>query len=85
VVFGRVAKIPAKGIAVRLVAKEKTVLEQLSGDEGQFSFEKVPPGDYQLQAEGLIAGNRRSGEMDVKVPPAPESLKPIELLLQSRR
>ena len=85
VVFGRLAKTPAKGITVRLVAKDQKVLELLSDDDGQFAFERVPPGDYRLQAQGLIAGNRRSGEMDVKVPPAPDKIQPIELILQTGR
>ncbi len=83
VIFGRLAKTPAKGITVRLVAKDQKVLELLSDEDGQFAFTNVPPGDYRLRAEGLIAGNRRSGEMDLQVPPPPAEVEPIELLLQS--
>ncbi|MCL4204040.1 MAG: hypothetical protein KJ000_16175 [Pirellulaceae bacterium] len=85
VVFGRLAKTAASGIAVRLVANEKLVMERRTDQDGQFLFEKVAPGDYVLEAEGLIAGNRRTGGTDLKVPPPPEPVPPVELVLQTER
>jgi hypothetical protein len=85
VVFGRLAKTPANGITVRLVADGKPTLQRQSDEDGQFLFEKVPPGDYRLEAVALIAGNRRTGELNLKVPPPPETLPPVELILQTDR
>lgn len=83
VVFGRLAKAPAAGIAVRLVESGQPIRERRSDKDGQFVFDKVPPGDYRLEAAGLIAGNRRTGTMPLEVPPAPEAIPPIELILQT--
>ena len=85
VVFGRLAKAPAAGIAVRLIEDDKPIRERRSDKDGQFVFDKVPPGDYRLEAAGLIAGNRRTGTMQLEVPPAPEAIPPIELILQTEQ
>ncbi|TVS12999.1 MAG: carboxypeptidase regulatory-like domain-containing protein, partial [Planctomycetaceae bacterium] len=83
VVFGRLAKTPTAGITVRLIEGDKPIRERQSDKDGQFVFDKVPPGDYRLEAAGLIAGNRRTGTMQLEVPPAPEAIPPIELILQT--
>jgi hypothetical protein len=86
VVFGRLKKAPAAGIAVRLIADDKPVPKPRESDEdGQFVFDNVPPGVYRLEAEGLIAGNWRTGTMPLEVPPAPEPIEPIELILQTKQ
>ena len=72
-------------MTIRLVANGKTTDEVQSNKDGQFAFERVTPGEYKLTGEGLIAGNRRSAEIALTVPPAPKQVDPVELILESAR
>jgi hypothetical protein len=84
-VYGKLGKSPAAGVTVRLVANGKTAQEVKSGQDGQFAFEQVVPGEYKLVGEGLIAGNQRTAEMALTVSPAPKKAEPVELILETPR
>ena len=86
VVYGRFEKRPVDDAEVRLVSKADQKARNAATDEqGRFTFGQVVPGEYTLTAEKLIAGNRRTRKIDIKVPPPPELVKPVVLILDAPR
>jgi hypothetical protein len=84
-VYGKLAKSPAAGVTVRLVAGGKTTHEIKSDKDGKFAFEQVAPGEYKLVGEGLIAGNQRKAEIALTVSPGQKQVEPVELILETPR
>jgi hypothetical protein len=61
-------KDEVKGATVKLIdAKGKQKDEQKSGADGAYAFEKVPPGDYTIEAKKAIPG--MFGKTNLTVPP----------------
>jgi uncharacterized protein DUF1416 len=81
VVYGRFSKSPVASVPVRLINKEdETIAKAVSDAEGRFTL-KAPPGEYQLRAEVLLGGNRRSAQASVTIPPEDAVAEKTELLL----
>ena len=87
VVYGRFEKRPVGGATVELTAVKggQKLRDVTADDDGHFSIADVLPGDYTLNVEKLIAGNRRIAKADVKVPAPPAAAEPVELILEMPR
>jgi len=86
VVYGRLAREPAPGMQVRLVPVDGgNPLVAETDQQGNFTFPKVPPGEYKLTAEGNLRGNKRVGNADVTVASPPGRVEPIEVLVETSR
>ena len=75
---GLVAFGGAPGANATVTLSGPAAKEAKTGPDGQFVFKDLPPGDYKLEAKGVVKNSRRKGEAKATVP-APPPAKPIEV------
>jgi len=80
---GRVVFPPGgRGQIGKVILTGPTNREAKPSDDGRFVFEKLPPGDYEVKAEGIVNNSEGKSEpVKVTVEPAPKKMDPITVLL----
>ena len=86
-VAGRVmhGSVAAADAVVRLMTVEeppKELARRTTDQQGRFRFAKVPPGEYQLTASGVVKNNPRNGAESLKVPEGKADVPPLEMQIE---
>jgi len=78
-------KTPVEGAVVELSTPAdptKVIATRLTDASGQFTFQRIAPGEYRVSARGLVKNNRRRGEQAFAVPEGDREPTAIRLLIK---
>jgi hypothetical protein len=81
---GRVVFTPdgARGQIRKVVLTGPVNRQAKPSDDGSFVFDKLPPGEYEVKAEGIVNNSEGKSEpVKVTVEPAPKKMEPITVPL----
>ncbi len=71
------AKKPDGDAAAKAEPPAPDVQRTSTNEQGQFTFFKVPPGDYRVSVKVLLHNKTRQAAQDVTIPPPPKRLEPL--------